>query len=543
MSAHRRQAGLFCLALALGTTMPGCREDPASDPTRDDAGSESGDEGPPRPSFAEPASGRIDVPSDRREDLVLMVTGVVPGQTELVIDGQGMGPLHDESRVGRLEATSLRLHVRGSLVPGQHRMYLRTADASGVAESEIVDITISTNLVIQPAATLDQAGALIGDRVVAIGHDADAMLLAIQTTDDEPRLHLAPWTDDGWDAAAARTLSLPGLVLDPQQRLIPVSALRRARVDDGPGRVRVAWRVDRPGTRIDLLDVAWEMANVGVEPQLSLTLEDALGGRAAEWAQLGRPWLLADQVLASLHAPTDVESPRPGDRAVVSARIEGDAVELAPPQRVTRGTDEADLDALGPGIDRIAAMSGRTAPVSLRSDQHQPLALEHDAASGVLRFAPTEVDGRERSLSLVDIPLATIVGAFGSRTVAGATLDAGGGRMQVVLIDDLGDGGIDSFSLATGDVPALGEATGALVPGVVDGVTVFLLPFGSLQPVYAIYTAGTSVRTRALSELWCDSVALAPMEAADGTVPLACALDGEVSLGRLSSESIEVGGG
>jgi hypothetical protein len=236
--------------------------------------------------------------------------------------------------------------------------------------------------------------------------------------------------------------------------------------------------------------------------------------------------------VVELWAPLDVESPRPGDRSVVWSRMEDDALAIEAPQRVTVRADLVDLDQLGLVVDRIARETGGPPALTVRVDQHQPLVLEHDPAGG-LRVRPTVVDGRDRSFSFVTLPLATVLGAFGSRTVAGVTAQDSG-RMRVTFIDDLGEGGVREHSLSGDELPPLSGVQGELAVGSVAGLSVFLLPYGASEPVHAIYTAGSTVRVVPLPQLHCDSVALVITDALDA-LPLACTLDGQVLVGTLTA--------
>jgi hypothetical protein len=372
---------------------------------------------------------------------------------------------------------------------------------------------------------------IAGSRLLAFGEGDDAVLVVLEPADPEPRLVLVPRGESGWDVAGARTVAAAGLRLGPEERVLPAAALRRERADGDPGRVRVAFRVGAPGERIDVLDVAWDEAAPELVPQASLDVGTALGDRAAEWAELGRPWLVADLLLAELWAPVDVESPRPGDRALVWSRVQDATPGLEAPQRVSVHADLVDLDRLGPALDRAASEVGAPAILTIRADQHQPLVLEHDPTGG-LRLRQTVQDGTDRTFAFVDLPLASVIGAFGSRTVAGLTATASG-RLRVALVDDIGAEGLRDTSLSDEDLPAFDQVTGELAPGSVAGLTVFLVPYGPELPVQAVHTAGGPVRVTPLPELACDAVALAPAPDDDGELPLACARDGELWLGSL----------
>ncbi|MEX1368564.1 MAG: hypothetical protein AB1Z98_35875, partial [Nannocystaceae bacterium] len=464
------------------------------------------------------------------------------GVTELVLDGISLGPLGEGAAEGRLEISALRLFVRGSMVPATHRMMMRTADATGSRESEIIIVDINADRNLVPVVSLDDTAALVGDRVLVFGHGDRALLLVHEPTPGGPRLHLVPrGKDEGgartWASDEVRTVAVPGLVAGsgPRSLGLPVAALRHERPADDQPRVRVAWRVDQPGTRIDLLDAPWETVDEQAVASASLTVEQARAERPAEHAELGRPWLLPDRLLAELYAPRDVEAPRPGDRSVVYARIHGDGETIDAPQLVAVGTGLVDLDRLGAAADPIAARAGRPAPFTLRADQRLPLVLDLDAAAGVLTARPSSVPGPDLEPLQTDVPLVTVTGAFGSRAVAGLRAESGG-RMQVASFDDLG-GSVEVQTVSEEALPDLAQVSGEIAPGSVAGLTVFLVPFGPELPVHVVVMVGDEPEVVPLPELRCDSVALAPDSEPDA-LPLACARDGEVWLGTLATLSM-----
>lgn len=537
--APRARARLLPLLL-----LAACGDDDGKgDPGRDDAGSSTTDDGAlPLPAFAEPASGQLLLPTVRTEDVELTVQGVVPGRTELVIDGQGLGPLGPDAIEGTLDEDALVLRVRGSLLEGTHRMRLRNGDASGTLDSEEVVVTISAELDLVPGVGELAPTGLVAERLVAMGEGDDAILVALapapapEAGEAAPQLHLVPRDAQGWDVAAARTITAAGLVLAVGERVLPAAALRRDRTDDDAGRVRAAFRVGAPGTRIDVLDVAWEVAAPAVAPQASLTVEAAVAGRAAEWAELGRPWLVGELLVAELWAPLDVESSRPGDRTLVWSRVQTDVPVLDPPQRVAVTADLVDLDRLGPALDPAAIEVGAPPIFTVRSDRQRARVLEPDPTGG-LRLRPTVLEDGERTFASVDLPLASVVGAFGSRTVAGLSASTGG-RMHVTLLDDLGDQGVRDSSPSDAELPALDQVTGELAPASLAGITVFLVPYGAAQPVHAVRSNGLRVTTTPLPELRCDAVALASSPDAEGGLPLACARDGELWIGSLNATPV-----
>jgi hypothetical protein len=518
------------LALVLGLALA-CGDDGKAEGGSDEGASGTSDGAPALPSFAEPASGRLSLAAIRTEDVRLAVQNVEPGQTELVIDDHGMGPLGNGASAGRLDAEALVLHVRGSMVAGLHHMFLRTSNAHGIGESEVIEVEITSELNAVPVAEPTTPSGREGERILALGEGPDALLVVLHADAQGPRLHLVPRGETGWDAEAARTVAAPGLALAPDERGLPATALRYGRTDDDPGRVRVAYRAGLPGTRIDLVDAPWDAAAPELPPGASLAVSDALAGRPAEWAELGRPWLIGDLLVVELWAPLDVESPRPGDHTLVWSRVHDEGRNLDGAQRVSTRAELVDLDLLGPALDRVGAEANGPAILTIRADRHQPLVLEHDPGGG-LRVRPTVLDGSDRTFSFVDLPLATVVGAFGARTVAGVTASSSG-RMRLALMDDLGKDGLQATSLGDDDLPPFDQITGELAPGSVGGLTVFLVPYGPEIPVQALHSAGGAVTVTPLTDLRCDGVALATAPDPGGEVPLACTLDGQLRLGTL----------
>ncbi|MEM7152848.1 MAG: hypothetical protein AAF799_08395 [Myxococcota bacterium] len=522
--------------VALGLLLAlGCGGDDAAgdEQGEGEAGASTGeDEGPPHPSFAEPASRRLALTGTRHLDIELAVLGVVEGVTELLLDEQTLGPLPEGSVSGQLEPNMLTLYVRGSLVPGQHDMILRTADGTGSDESEPVLVEIAADTSIEPAASLDDTVVARGQHLSSIGHDDHAVLLVLEQTDTDPLLHVLPRSEDGWTADGGPTISLPGLQMGADETSLPVATQRR-RVDEGDtGRLRVAWRVDRPGTRIEVVEFEWDQPQTKMFPDLVLDMATARADRTAEWSELRRPWLLGDYLLTELWAPVDVESSRPGDYIIAFARIGGDAQTLDPAQHLALGPDLMDLDGIAPAVDAIAANAGRPAPVSLRADGHRPVILELDPSTNLLGIRSTAVPGRGGNEVKVEGPLASVLGAFGSRTVAGFAAEPEVG-MHVSFIDDLG-GRVTTRQTPADAEPNVEDATGPIASASIDGLTVFLVPLGASHPVQALFPVGDDLEIIELPGVQCDAVALAGI-AGVGSVPLACLRDGEVRLGELTS--------
>lgn len=509
-------------------------DNPSSTSDAAEGGSEESG-GPPHPSFTEPASGRVLFPTTRTSDLTLSVIGILPGITEVLIDGHSFGPLGEGSAIGELDSNELILHVRGSMVAGDHGLSLRTADSTGDDESAVVAVEIGPTLGQLPEVSIDQDTGLPAQRLLVMGDGDDAVLIALDASADPPRLHLIPRTQDGWDPDARRTVVLPGLVLDANERMLPVAAQRYDQSADDAGRARVAWRVGAPGTRVDILDERWEALAETAPPSTSLTLDEAVGTQPFEWAELGRPWLLGDRLLVELLAPRDVESPRPGDRSLVHAKVQPRADGLDPPQRLSIGSELVDVDALGPAIDTIAAATGRPAPISIRVDRTQARLVELDPTSGFLRVRDTEIAAGTDDLAFATLPVASVVGAFGSRTTAGVSTQSGG-RVRLSFMDDSGGNGLRSTSLPAKELPDFPLISGEVAPGSVDGLTVFLVPYGDAAPLHVVYAVGNIAEYTTVDALACGSVAIANAPLLNtASTAFACTRDGTLWLGTLTT--------
>src|SRR5262245_34020711 len=86
--ARGRGRGLALALCLAGGASGACGGDDGTAEAGDGSGSGTTGEGLPLPAFGEPASGRLAVPATRTDDLELSVQGIVPGLTELVIDGR-----------------------------------------------------------------------------------------------------------------------------------------------------------------------------------------------------------------------------------------------------------------------------------------------------------------------------------------------------------------------------------------------------------------------------------------------------------------------
>jgi hypothetical protein len=490
------------------------------------------------PDFSEPASGRLDVPLSRVEDVALAVLGIVPGNTRLNIDGRTRGSLDASDPVGSLSADTLTLRLRGAMVAGVHTMVLANSGGEEPLDSRTIEVHLAP-VASPPVLVAEMVGEpVLGTGVLAAGA-ADRSVLAIldDTIAEAPVLVVAPRAWAGWDLEAARRVSIPGYRRGPEETGLAIAVQRTAAGDDPEDdRLRVAWRVGMPGTAIDLLEEAWTSADETTIGVRAFDLDPAVLG-AYEHAELDRPALVGDTLVAEALAATDIEAPRPGDRTLLHARLSGAPVAIGGAARIVLG-DRLDLDAIGPVLDPASVEVGGAPLLGARLDGRTPIVLEADPVHGRLSARPTITDGTSRALAGVEGPLASVVGAFGSRSVAG--LFAGDpGRVRLVEIDDWGPGGTREHSLGPDALPDPQTATGDLAVGLVAGTAVWLVPYGADVPVHAVIGGGEEPVVQRIDALHCATIAVG-FDPRDPGAPLhlACATGGgEITRALLRAET------
>jgi hypothetical protein len=496
----------------------------------DDGGGEgsTGDaEPPPTPALVEPSGDRLPVPIDRTTDIVLGVTGVLPGVTRLLVDDRDRGPLPPGHPLGALDAETLVLRPRGAAIPAVHTIQLLNGGSGDdPLTSKVLHLDFAAVDPLALSATLGEA-SLPARRLAVHGVGDASVLVVLDDTDPlAPLCHLVPRDDDGWTLADARVLAIPGYRFGPDERGLAIAA-RRWRDGDATDRLRLAWRVGDPGTAIDLVDVEWARADVSTPAGQALSLDPAVLG-PFEHAELDRPALAGDTLVAEVFAATDVEAPRPGDHALLTARLVG---RPAVPTGIARMavTPRQDVDRIGPAFE--PARHGATL-LSARLDGRRPVVLETDPDHGRLAARPSVIPDGDLTFAAAVGPLAATIGPFGGRTVVAL---GGGedGRTLFVRLDDWGDNGFAVPPIGGDPLPPATEATGDPAVAVIAGVMVALVPYGPDVDVHAIVGDAAEPTATRLADLRCDAVALAP-DAADATaLPLACASGGSLRTGRL----------
>jgi hypothetical protein len=356
--------------------------------------------------------------------------------------------------------------------------------------------------------------------VSAAGRDEAGLLLV---ADASGRVHVLPAEGAGWQPDAARTVTLPGLVRGPDDAVPPVSATSVA--DESGERIRFAWRVGLPGERIDVAQL--EMGDDAIGPvSTAIDLDADLVGMV-EVAALGRPLLLGDDLVAELIAAADAEHPRPGDRSLVSVRL---SPSLSP-GLVKRPSfaQTQDIDRIGPVVDLTTPPGLGPQLFAARIASVSPAVIEIDDG-GSAHLRTSVAAPIVPALGHIDGPLATIVGAFGSRIVAGWSRQTG--ALSVVQIDDLGSGAVVDVTPPLEDV---GTASGPLVASLLGGAPLMLIPMGADRPAQAILTTSMTASVQPLDALRCDSVALPTSDVANGdaAIRVACLLDGELYLATI----------
>jgi hypothetical protein len=468
----------------------------------------------PNPIFIEPAQGTASLAITRTADVSFLVTGISLGSTTLEIDGRDVGTLAERTRLGWLDSERLHLHMGGGMVPGRHTLQLVAPGLEEPKRSDLVTIDLVPQMAATPSVTASVSTGLRADALVVAGADEHGLLLLL----DGDHADVLEARDAGWSLEPVRRFELPGLVRGPLDACLP-SVLRID--DDGGDRVRIAWRVDLPGTHIDVLEAPLHGDTPG-EIVTALDLDPEIVG-VVEYAELGCPLLLPRVVLAELLAAVDTEQPRPGDRALVSATLLGDRLD---PGRARRLVFEEPID-----VDRPEPVLDLTTPAGLgatlvgaRMGGIWPIVVEFDPTSGTAARRSGS-DHPIPVLANVDRPLRVVSGAFGSRTIA--ALDRGSGRLALARIDDSSRRApvvheLDGFT----ETPPGGNVAGTLVAG----TPVFVVPMAE-QPTVVVTMRSDAPVVRSL-DVQCDAVALPHSRVAnEGTsVGLACLLHDELHL-------------
>jgi hypothetical protein len=521
------------LALALAACSPGGSDDATG------GGSESGGstgEPTPQPEFLNPAVGSFAVLATQTAPEVLQVERVLPGNTQVLLDGDSLGTLGPGNKFGALTEDTLTLTLHGGLTVGSHTVQLVTAGAEGPLYSTELTMQVESAKGATPTWTHALAPEVVaaGSALVAGGVGAGGVLGVVGPGDPDPALRLFLADGDGWATAGPEiVVPLAGHVLEDMSWGPAVGAAAFPEPGGGaPRRARAVYRVGLPGQAVASRDIVINPDPIVLDPVTVFDRDAALAGEQVEWAALGRPLALGHTLLAELTAAADAEVPHPGDRRLVASFWRGDELGWTAPQRLGTAAP-TDLDALGPSPVLADLPGDLAATLSVRLGGAFPALLEV-RDNGAVAISGT---GVPLPLGLAgDVALATVVGGYGSRTVLAADRR---GRVRVALTT-LGPAGLHAVRAPrASDLPDLAPSA-APAPGVGSGYPFFLLPYGDAAPVHLVYSDGEALGVRALedpSPLHCDAVALAATLAGnDPEAPglgLACLSRGELRVGRL----------
>lgn len=520
------------IAAAVLLGLAGCSTD--DPPPADDTGdaTAAGDtETIPDPAFLNPAIGEFTVESSEHVPRDLVVRTVLPGNTQLLLDGQTVGTLAPGSTFGELTTDRLRIFLRGALALGAHTLQLVSTGPGGPKFSAKLTMRVEPPQRLLPGLRAELTGTLgPGDALLEAGA-GEAALLAVVFNAPTPilRLHpldpLDPPAGSSWSTTPLAEVPLAGHVPGAMAFAPAVSAQRLP----GDAGLRIAWRRSLPGPAIVTRDLALAPA-----PALGPE-ETALDPAAplfddAEYVALGRPFLVGDALVAEFTAADDAEIPHPGDRGLAHVRRSRAGAGWAAAQRVPP-PGPVDLDATGRALVLTDLAAGA---LSVRVGQRLPgLLTFSDAGAALVSLAPDELELGPGDPCV----LTTLATSLGGRTVATVSPD----RLGLTFLATTGT------PASKADVPPadkLPEApiTAPAAAGVVLGYSTFLIPYGDAAPVHALLGDGLRANVVPLTDpapLFCDAVALLASlggnDDAAPALPFACLGGGEVRLGVLTA--------
>lgn len=522
------------LVPALALALAACQADPGATDTGDESTGTTG-EPTPSPAFLNPAVGSFQVDATQTAPEVLVVQHVMPGLTQVLLDGYALGLLPDGNPLGTLADDRLTLLLHGALTAGKHTMQLMTPGPDGPRFS----VTLTMEVVpptpdARPtwAVELDPE-PLLGDgaALFASGTGAGGVLGVLVAGDPWPEVRLYRGAADGWQRADPVAMPLDGHVPTDMSLGPAVSAVAFPEADGGaPKRMRVVHTVGLPAHTVVSRDVWSNPDPIVLDPVVAFDLSSALGDSTVEYAAFDRPVALGHTLVAELTAAADAEQPHPGDRRLISSFWRGELEGWTPPRRVGTATP-TDLDALGPApvLSDISGAPASALAVRLGGAFPGVLEVRDNGATAITTpplTAPLDVAGQ--------ISLATIVSNFGSRTVAAVDRD---GRVSLGMFETQGGNVPRLASPRAADLTAA-PPTGPLAPGVGRGFPFFMIPYGDAAPVHVIVGDGDTSFVVTLDDLHCDALALAVTLAGNdpdaAAVPLACLSHGELRLGRVT---------
>ncbi len=482
------------------------------------------------PAILEPLD-EIHIPVTRFDDLVLPVSDVTLGLTRVLVDDKSVGPLSGRNIIGTLTADALTLRLTGAMVDGTHTVRLRTSGTEEPLDSREIVLRIVPDPPPTIVASIGDEVAMEADSVFATGYDDDGLLVAIDLQASPPFAVVHRGLGIGWDLDAPVTFPLEDLDAGDAPRNAVHAHLHAGEPDPNDDRIRVVWRSGIEGDGLVVGDSPWTVPHP--MPRRILDVSDIPG--AVEYARLGRPLVLGNDLIVEALLATDVERPRPGDRTLVTIRIAGTPIEASPP-RLLRVVGTSDVDALAPTIDVVGRLGGGPHTFAARVDDMRPVLFTVDPGSGELGANVMFANDNVSVLPDLAMPMVTVLGAFGSRQVFGP-LRGGNAGARVLLwhIDDgMAGSGFDASPRAA-QLEGIGDPTGDAVGTIVHGAPIYLVPMGSDAPAWAFVSTGPEPFAGPVEGLRCDEIAapVAMVGVRGDRIRVACRRGRDVLIGTL----------
>jgi hypothetical protein len=455
----------------------------------------------PRPRFLEPEDGNLRIDADRLDPVVLRVKQITVGSTQLVVDGVSLGPLPPGADDGELGDDEIVLNFRGAMTSGIHALALFNPGIPGGTTSPpiAVDVRAVSELGTDIDVVFDPVPVDAAESLHVVGAaDASVLLWTIADT-----VRMARTDADGqWDVS--------GIHEWVAQDTTTLTAGRvSAAFDPETEGVRLAWLANGAGGTSGP-EVAARWAS-GIWDQPVEHEGIAFDGRhpaiaATEWAELDTLFIAKDALLVSVHAPSDVESPRPGDWRVFSLGWSDAHMPSEIPAAVVPGGG-VDVEGFGPVIDLLHTQRDPSAMV--RVGGAWPDVVQVSSRTGFAALADPAALRRTPRRG----PLRTMVavgGALGSRVSLLSTDEGVFAHAAAVWAERADEPALPS------ELPPM-PASGPIGASTLGGRPIFAIPYGSTEPAWLLIHTGTAFRARSLGRS-CDALGVSTSGAGDALV-------------------------
>ncbi len=479
------------------------------------------------PEFLEPPGGELRIAVDRTEDVTLAVRDIQPGLTRVFVDGLSLGTAQSSDGWIQLSSETLTIRLTGSMTEGSHTLQMRTAGAEESLDSQEISIDIAAVELTGLSASMRDTVAFEADAIDAHGHGEHGALFGVDLSTDPVSVTVAPASGEGWTLSEAVTLPLAGFDRTDEPRFT-LSAFVQTLGEDR--RLRMAWRTGSEGRALVGTDILWPP--LAVATQSVIDLDDELPGY--EYTKLGRPLLLGDTLVVEALLATDVEQPHPGDRTLLTARVDPDTARFGSATTSAVG-QRRDIDRIAPVRDLLTHAGGGTPGLAARVAGLRTVAFEIDAVTGTLVERATGASDRFSSLRDGMGPPHVVLGAFASRQ-ASVPLQVDAPSVFLRHFDDRRQGESEDAAPGSAALADITDVTAPVTSTVIGGVPLYLIPQGVDTPAVGILSAGPTPIVRSLEGLACDELAVpVSLDAAiSGSIDVACRRGRDVFLGTLT---------